>query len=696
MHQEAVDRKKVTRAQLRGTLSDFIYDPTVLMVILVVLIVAGILFPASLLLSMLIVFGLLIGFTDRKYRAPLRMPQDCGLFDDTLTREDNQESRIAGFRRVARRLVRVKAKGVFYLGYERGRLFGREIWLTLPDTLRHMTLFGTTGAGKTDTFYGFGVNALSNGRGYSMSDGKADNKLAFATYSLARRFGREEDVLFINLLTGSVDRFEEMVKGEKSLPQSNSVNLFGIASPTLIIQLMESMLPQAGGDGAQWQDAAKAMMTALINALCYKRARGELQLSQRIIQKSMPLPEMAALYLEAKKNSWDIAGYEALESYLANLPGFQLALASQPELWESQTYQQHGYLSRQFLKTLSLFNETYGHVFPEDSGDIIMTDVLHNDRILVVLIPSTELSRSEAATLGKLYITMQRMTISRDLGYQLEGKQEDVMLAHNVGYTFPYMLQYDELGQYFADGIDTLAAQMRGLGYMGVFSSQDHPSLARGANGQEKSLMANTRTKYFESVEDEETFEILRKSVGRDFYSELSAVTKTPGAVTTAYEDNDEYQIREKDRIDIRELRSYTEGQGVISFQDALVRSAAFYIPDDDKLSSRLPLRINRFIEVLAPNPSTLDDIYPEVRDKEISEQAEFNFPPISLKGYDREVNSLLESLECFYEINAGRISQADLSVCLFEVFSDWLDDKPADDKALYQLQDDPFPILAG
>lgn len=258
------------------------------------------------------------------------------------------------------------------------------------------------------------------------------------------------------------------------------------------------------------------------------------------------------------------------------------------------------------------------------------------------------------------------------------------------------MLQYDELGQYFADGIDTLAAQMRGLGYMGVFSSQDHPSLARGANGQEKSLMANTRTKYFESVEDEKTFEILRKSVGRDFYSELSAVTKTPRAVTTAYEDNDEYQIREKDRIDIRELRSYTEGQGVISFQDALVRSAAFYIPDDDKLSSRLPLRINRFIEVLPPNPSTLDDIYPEVRDKEISEQAEFNFPPISLKGYDREVNSLLESLECFYEINAGRISQADLSVCLFEVFSDWLDDKPADDKALYQLQDDPFPILAG
>nr|WP_269966642.1 hypothetical protein [Klebsiella pneumoniae]VXR48213.1 Uncharacterised protein [Klebsiella pneumoniae]VXZ93156.1 Uncharacterised protein [Klebsiella pneumoniae] len=50
---------------------------------------------------------------------------------------------------------------------------------------------------------------------------------------------------------------------------------------------------------------------------------------------------------------------------------------------------------------------------------------------------------------------------------------------------------------------------------MGVFSSQDHPSLARGANGEVDSLIANTRVKYFESIEDRKTFEILRETVGR-------------------------------------------------------------------------------------------------------------------------------------------------------------------------------------
>ncbi|STT08613.1 Type IV secretory pathway, VirD4 components [Klebsiella pneumoniae] len=144
-----------------------------------------------------------------------------------------------------------------------------------------MVFFGTTGSGKTETFYGFIVNFLLWCRGYCLSDGKADNKLAFATWSLARRFGREDDYYVLNLLTGSIDRFVNLVKQESIPAQSNSVNLFSVAPPTFIIQLMESMLPQVGGDSAQWQDTAKAMMSALINALCYKRARGELLLSQR-------------------------------------------------------------------------------------------------------------------------------------------------------------------------------------------------------------------------------------------------------------------------------------------------------------------------------------------------------------------------------------------------------------------------------
>jgi len=709
MSTESLETKRVTRAHGGNKLSDTLFSPGFLMSAIVVYVVLTIIFPALALPGIFLLPLFIILYCDRKYRAPLRMPQDSEMYDDTLTRESNEETNIVGFRHVFKKLNRVKAKGIMYLGYERGRKFGREIWLGTADLLRHMTLFGTTGSGKTETFYGFIANALSWGRGFAFSDGKADTKLAFSIWSLCRRFGREEDFYVVNLLTGGLDRFDSMVKGDKKVSQSNSLNLFSSASPTFIIQLMESMLPKVGGDSAQWQDSAKAMMSALINALCYKRSRGELILSQRTIEDHMSLPAMAALYVEAVKNSWHDAGYLALKTYLENVPGFMLSRVEQPDTWDSRCFEQHNYLSRQFLKTLALFNESYGHVFPVDSGDIKMSDILHNDRILVVLIPSLELSKSEAATLGKLYITLIRMTIARDLGSNLEGYRDEIMKTAALGHEFPYQLIFDELGQYFSEGMDTLAAQMRSLFYMGVFSSQDHPSLSRGAKGEEDSLMANTRTKYFEAIEDEKTYEILRKTVGKDFYSELAGLNKKAGAFGNTYDDSDHYQVREKDRVDIRELRSYTEGQGVISFQDALVRSASFYVPNEDKFSD-LPMRINRFTEVLPPSPVTLDAIYPERAfisrrdmasiEQENKDQAVWDkwHKTYSLKNsYSKNINGLLAEISKAHNASSGKQDQEqsiNAAILIFEAFSDWIDGTSAE--ALIQTAAEDFDFLAG
>lgn len=62
---------------------------------------------------------------------------------------------------------------------------------------------------------------------------------------------------------------------------------------------------------------------------------------------------------------------------------------------------------------------------------------------------------------------------------------------------------------------------MRSLEKMGVFSSGSPVARPRRKRRVD-SLIANTRVKYFESIEDRKTFEILRETVGRDYYSELS------------------------------------------------------------------------------------------------------------------------------------------------------------------------------
>ncbi|MCP6048546.1 type IV secretory system conjugative DNA transfer family protein, partial [Klebsiella pneumoniae] len=83
--------------------------------------------------------------------------------------------------------------------------------------------------------------------------------------------------------------------------------------------------------------------------------------------------------------------------------------------WSQEARNQHGYLTSQYNRMLSLFSDTYGHVFSSGAGDIDLRDVVHNDRILVILIPALELSASEALTLGRLTTSQLAMILSQDL-----------------------------------------------------------------------------------------------------------------------------------------------------------------------------------------------------------------------------------------------------------------------------------------
>ncbi|VCX09570.1 hypothetical protein BANRA_05524 [Klebsiella pneumoniae] len=91
---------------------------------------------------------------------------------------------------------------------------------------------------------------------------------------------------------------------------------------------------------------------------------------------------------------------------------------------------------------------------------------------------------------------------------------------------------------------------------MGVFSS--HPSFRPRRERRGGLAIANTRVKYFESIEDRKTFEILRETVGRII---LSSPGRKPNTARFPKREGDLYQIREKDRVNIRELRKQTEGR---------------------------------------------------------------------------------------------------------------------------------------
>ncbi|HAY7229074.1 TPA: type IV secretory system conjugative DNA transfer family protein [Shigella sonnei] len=595
-----LENRLVSR-QVQGRLAERIMlAPFSVQLFLACSLIFGVVWPATLLLSLPFNIILLVAFSDQRFRLPLRIPMDVGGFDISTEREESWN--IPFLKLNLPKIIVGKAKGVLCLGIGRGRDRGKELWLESSDALRHMQIMATTGGGKTETLYSLYLNTLCWARGCCISDGKAQIDLAVATWSMARRFGQEDDWHVLNFITGNDDRFKKLMIGDKSRPQSNSTNPFAYGSPTFIIQLMESLLPAGNGSDEGWKDKARAMMNALIYALCYKRARDNIMLTQAVIQSYLPLIKFVGLYREALEEGWHEEGYKPMENYLANLAGFDMKLINRPGEWSQGALDQHGYLIQQFTRMLSMFNDTYGHVFPKNGGDIDMQDILHNDRTLVVLIPALELSDNEAATLGKLYISDIRMNIAKDLGNKIEGSPEHTLTVKKFASKFPFMLICDEVGYYFAPGLEKLAAQMRSLKYMLVILAQDLQAMMR--HGKEvHSVNANLGTKQFMKTEDtEDTLKMIRAVGGTGQYAEQRTMSRTGMG---GYEDVDRVEFRDRDNIQLDELKALKEGQGIIVFEDRQVRSSSIYIPDNEKIS-KLNVKINRYVPLRRPDFSDL------------------------------------------------------------------------------------------
>jgi intracellular multiplication protein IcmO len=600
----AVDRARLNRRVYHSALSDWMMGPGSLAMGLAASVVGGVVYPASLWLSLPIMLIWAPSMLLEPWQMPMRMPADMERVDPSTQRK--VPGKLLGFLPVTvMRISMSKAAGILYMGYLRGRDAGRELWLSMDDMTRHILMFGTTGAGKTEALLGYVLGQLSYGKGLIYSDGKAQNDVAAAIVSLARRFGREDDVRMMNFITGGRSRAQELLEDTKNRGQTNTINAFGIAQETYIINLMDSMLPPAGND-ASWQEKARAMIQALVFSLVYKCRREGTVMSQRTIQAYLPLRAIAKLYVEAVEQQWHEDAQLPLKNYLGTLSGFDLAKVDSPEEWTTTALDQHGFLITQFTRMLALFNDTYGHVFARDAGDIDLKDVVHNDRILVVLIPALEISSSEAATLGRLYVSQLAMILSQDLGEKLEGKPEDILVIRKYKDRFPFLWICDEVGAYYTEKLGELATQVRSLGVCLLLASQEAQRLKSAAGDKVWTLIANMGTRITGKIMDpKDTLEILQLMAGTEYLPEMSGMVRQPGMMGSSWEEGDNLSLKEQKKVSVEEVQQLQEGENITLFKGEVIRGSSLYIDDVDKLSKEA-IQINRFIEVPPPELDTL------------------------------------------------------------------------------------------
>lgn len=491
-----------------------------------------------------------------------------------------------------------QAQGILYLGNATDT--NEEIWFTNSDARTHVLYLGTTGSGKTEGLKSMVTNAMCWGSGFVYIDGKADTDLWSSLSSLVRRFGRDDDLLVLNYMTGNSD----------AKAPSNTMNPFSAGSASYLTNMLVELMPEAEGDNAMWKERAVALISSIMPALTWKRDHQDIPMSVGTIRDFLTLPNVIKLSRDEAIPEDVRAG---LKGYLETLPGYvdaafddngqpKPAGPDTPPADTSTPSQQHGYLSMQFTRALQSLADEYGYIFDTQAADVDMVDVVLNRRILVVLIPALEKSGDEIANLGKIVSATLKGMMGSSLGAEVEGDTSKVIENKPTNSATPFMTVFDEVGYYTAKGMAVMAAQARSLGFSLVYASQDLPALQKRVKEEARSITANCNIKIFGKLEDPtDTKDFFEKTVGSAMVIEASGF-QSAGGSGSSYHDTKQAGLQLRPRASYDSLRGFNEGQAIITFGETVCDSRVFYSnPGHAKA-----MRVTRYLSLPPPDEQTL------------------------------------------------------------------------------------------
>ncbi len=512
-----------------------------------------------------------------------------------------------------------KGKGIAYFGNEKKSK--KELWFENDDLRTHILIFGSTGAGKTEALLSLAFNSLVQGSGLIYVDGKGDVSLFTKIFSMARRVGREDDILVINYMTGSRDVF-----GPQEQKLSNTLNPFANGSSGGLTELLVSLMDDGGGDG-MWKGRAISLIAAIMMALCYMRDNDGLLLDVDVIREYLLLDNI--IKLNKTRRDLPINIRQSIRGYLTSLPGFQENAPKQNDT----ALEQHGYLQMQFTKILGSLSDTYGYIFKTNLGEVDFKDVVLNRRILIVLLPALEKSSDELANLGKIIVACLKQMMAEGLGNKLEGTHDDVIETRPTNSKTPFVCVLDEYGYYSVKGAAVMPAQARSLGFSMIFAGQDYAAFKKGDEKEAESIVANCNIKIFMKLEDPmATYELFEKSVGEGMATRVNRYqkNKSGGLFGGGYVQDDGVSTSMEKRGNLLDLKEQGPGDAHILFKSSLIRGTMFYA--NPKNAS--VYRVNYFVKVEPPDTKDIQQLDSSLREL---------YNKISDQTHLQEVNEIVE-----------------------------------------------------
>ncbi len=394
------------------------------------------------------------------------------------------------------------ARGSFYLGYIREKK--TELWVSFKAMTQHFLIFGTTGAGKTESIVSYIVNYLAVGSGVAFQDAKAAPKAMIQMATFCRIFGRDGDFRVTNYITGlsaeNKDPAERM---------SNDAAVFSRGSAESNTQMLTSLMPPSEGENKIFAERAVALLSALMPGLTDLRELGKLQIDPGTIRKFMGFKQFALLY---RNNNISMRSRNALQAYLESLSGYD----ESKEISEQQdeVTRQFGFAQAYFTRSLASLSDTYGHIYMTGQGEIDYQDAVLNGRILLTLLPSMEKSGEELGNLGKIVLTATKNGMVVGLGTVFEGSADDIVHNLATNSDIPYGVINDENAYMLVEGQEMINAQARGLGFGVITGTQDIAGMMESLSKTTKQILANSAFKQIMYLDDKDTTELAVEFAG--------------------------------------------------------------------------------------------------------------------------------------------------------------------------------------
>lgn len=224
----------------------------------------------------------------------------------------------------------------------------------------------------------------------------------------------------------------------------------------------------------------------------------------------------------------------------------------------SDAMQQHAYAQQQWTSLFNVFT-AYKHVFAQTKSEIDPVDLIKDNKILYILLPPLELSKSQVEILGKIIIS----TIKNFAGYSLGG--EHISLHKTIKKISidkmtpkPFTLvNLDEYGAYPVPDLDTLLAQARSLNIGFFLGIQDFVSLKASGTDEtsQKRALGNT-SKIFFKIADEDVIKWADSMINEQTVESPEYQRDASGELTI----DTKVTIKKEKLIDIRATQDFDDG----------------------------------------------------------------------------------------------------------------------------------------